>query len=259
VKINHHEGKATDHGHKASQRNHDKQPATETSMNFIRKAWDFVRNPAHSGAVVAILTFVLAIAGIVYTVFSILQWSVMRQTMENGERAFVFVKDPFLVGDGGKPGVPSGKPAWLAMNLMNSGETPARDAKVAFDYCATAGELPDNFSFAPGPTKQPIMLLAPKSEGQTSFQLPDTVLYDLEAGKRNLFVYGEVSYTDIFGEWHKTEFCSKYRGFVLNMDGTMDKFIWSACDKHNCHDGDCPEKWGDAPCPQIGAKLIPAP
>lgn len=179
---------------------------------------------------------------------------VARNTWKDGRRALIYAKDPFLIGDGRVPGVDSGKPAFLVVDLTNSGDTPARKAIGNTNYCATVGGLPNYFSFPPSPGTQPELLLPPKGVGQTSFELPNTLLVDTQLGRRNLFVYGVVEYEDVFNERHKTEFCSQYRGFVLQADGMVEKLIWSACDKHNCHDGDCPEKWGNAPCPQIGAK-----
>jgi hypothetical protein len=182
-----------------------------------------------------------------------------RDTLRDSQRAFVYARDPFLIGDGGKPGEPSNKPAWLVVDLPNSGETPARKVATNLNYCATIGELPDDFSFPPSPLSQPELMLAPKSEGQTSVELPDTLFADLEKEARTLYVYGVISYEDIFDQWHQTEFCAQYRGYVLKTDGTMDKLVFAACKKHNCHDKDCPKSWGDAPCPMIGAKQIPMP
>jgi hypothetical protein len=202
-------------------------------------------------------SFVIAVFSVIYSLVTIGLYRVASRSMKVSERAFISIEDPFLVGDGGKPNVLSGKPSWIVTNLKNSGQTPARNVSTNVNYCATGSELPSDFSFPPSPAFNPKMVIAPKSAGQTSFNLPDSVLMDIEAGKRNLFVYGTVSYEDIFGGLHRTEFCTKYRGFVLNTDGTMDKFIWSACDRHNCYDDDCQESWGDLGCPMIGPRLIP--
>jgi hypothetical protein len=48
-------------------------------MNWISRSWRFVKDPNHSGAVVAIFTIVIASTGIVYTIFAALQWTVMRE------------------------------------------------------------------------------------------------------------------------------------------------------------------------------------
>jgi hypothetical protein len=172
-----------------------------------------------------------------------------RDTLHDSERAFVYAKDPFLIGDGEKPGTTLTKPAFLVVNLPNSGETLARHATININYCLTMGGLPEAFAFSPSPKNQSPILIAPKTESQSSFELPAAVLADIEADKRTLFVYGQVSYQDIFDIWHKTEFCTQYRGFVLNDDGSIEKLIFSACPEHNCQDNDCPDKWGDALCP----------
>lgn len=63
-------------------------------MGFIKKWWSFVRDSQHSGAVVAIFTAVIAVTGIVYTIFSILQWYEMRTSVKIAHAAFLAANKP---------------------------------------------------------------------------------------------------------------------------------------------------------------------
>jgi hypothetical protein len=56
----------------------DTQDEHKQSGGFIKKWWNFVKDERHAGAVVAIFTFVISVTGIAYTIFSFMQWRVMR-------------------------------------------------------------------------------------------------------------------------------------------------------------------------------------
>jgi hypothetical protein len=56
----------------------DTQDEHKQSGGFIKKCWNFVKDERHAGAVVAIFTFVISVTGIAYTIFSFMQWRVMR-------------------------------------------------------------------------------------------------------------------------------------------------------------------------------------
>jgi hypothetical protein len=218
-------------------------------MTFFKKYWQLVRDPQHSGAVIAIFTIVIACTGLVYTGTCILQWCVMRQTMINSERAFVFTEKPFLVGDGGPPGHPfPDHPAFLVVDFKNSGETPARKAKINVGSCASKKGIPSGFAFPPAPGPEPVVVIAPKGGAQDSFPIPNAVLADIETEHADLIVYGEITYDDVFDKSHRTEFCAQYRGGLLDKEGNVEKFTWADCDKHNCYDDDCPKKWGTVDC-----------
>jgi len=74
-----------------------------------------------------------------------------------------------------------------------------------------------------------------------------------------MVVYGSIDYEDIFDDWHRTDFCFDYRGYLMKPDNSgIEKLIWSACPKHNCYDKDCPQTYGDVGCPQRGEMYVPA-
>jgi hypothetical protein len=229
-------GKPNDNGD-AVQREPDKS----TDGGMLRKIIGWLDELTIQRIALGVAAFLLAVTSY--------QACLTRTALHDSERAFVYMKDPFIVGDGIKDHSSLGRKAFLVIDLPNSADTPARKVVVNTNYCATTSGLPDDFSYPPG-TDEPPMMLPPKASGQTSFPVTEDLLLDIENSRKYLFVYGAVSYEDIFDEWHVTEFCSQYRGYVLNTDGTLDKFIFAACKKHNCHDGDCQKYWGAAPCPQ---------
>ena len=89
----------------------------------------------------------IAVSTTLYLVVTVLIYITAKQQLQISQRAFIYVDDPFLIGDGGMPGVPSGKPAFLVANLHNSGDTPARRVTVDINYCVNDGAVPSNFAF----------------------------------------------------------------------------------------------------------------
>ncbi|SRR6266571_1830315 len=65
----------------------DKHKPSEVSMGFIKRWWGFVKDPQHSGAVVAIFTIVIAITGILYTTVSVLQWCANNKAADAAKSA----------------------------------------------------------------------------------------------------------------------------------------------------------------------------
>ena len=126
----------------------------------------------------------IAVGTTLYFGVTVLIYLTAKQELKVSQRAFVHAGDPFLVGDGGLPGVPSGKPAFLVIDLNNSGNTLARKTSINTNYCAIVQKfIPGNFGFPPTPGSQPTLGLAPKTSGQTSFPVPESVLADVEANK----------------------------------------------------------------------------
>jgi hypothetical protein len=194
-----------------------------------------------------------------YAIVTYFQWHDVRSNFKISQRAFVYAQDPILIGDGGMPGVRSDRPAFLIVDLMNSGDTPARNGTSDINFCAVEQKIiPGNFAFPKNEDKKAKLLIGPKSGGHVGIELPLDTLADIEAGRKTMIVYGGISYQDIFDKWHRTEFCYDYRGFMLNKEGTgIEKLIWSDFNRHNCNDEDCPENYGDVGCPKPGEKYAP--
>lgn len=97
--------------------------------------------------------------------------------------------------------------------LLNSGFTPAH----RMDYWATAGilpfPLPETFDFpVPQDIRRKEFVLGPHQNimlnAFTDDFVPDEEVAELKAGRdRRIYIWGEVTYEDVFGEHHETRFC----------------------------------------------------
>ena len=201
-------------------------------------------------------TFVIAISTVIYTVVSVFLYLTAAQTLKVSQRAFVYAEDPVLGGIH-KPLVETGQPAWFGINILNSGETPARKTRFEANLCAASGTVGPDFNWAPFPSDDTPSLIAPKRGNQIGLEMPEPALLSVEAGKLHLLVYGTITYQDVFKEAHRTDFCFDYRGYTLNASGEIEHMIWAVCGAHECHDEDCPKIIGKAPCPGVCAQSGP--
>jgi hypothetical protein len=71
----------------------DKQPSP---YEVVRAAWEFVKEPKHSNALIAILTFIIAVTGIAYTIFSALQWVATRESVKTAGDALIQSNRPWV-------------------------------------------------------------------------------------------------------------------------------------------------------------------
>jgi len=71
----------------------DKHRPLEVSMGFIGRWWSFVKDPQHSGAVVAIFTIVIAVTGVLYTTVSVLQWCANKKAADAAASAAKTAKE----------------------------------------------------------------------------------------------------------------------------------------------------------------------
>jgi hypothetical protein len=103
-----------------SSRNKGQSKPAEVKMGFVRRWWHFVRDPQHSGAVVAIFTIVIAITGIAYTSFAFLQWQTMHDTLS--------LERPWLGPTQRRPVLVDAKTGQIQAvywNIRNGGRSPA--------------------------------------------------------------------------------------------------------------------------------------
>ena len=184
------------------------------------------------------------------------QWGVMERTLIFSERAFVYAKEAIIVGGRNMPDRPRPTyPAFIAVTIENTGNTPARNLTVDVNACAIPAELPPDFSYPSfAKTLGSPTLIGPRAGSQITLPIEDVILGDVYARRRNLFVYGTVLYVDIFGRARQTQFCFRYNGFSLGKDGNIDKTIFDPGEGHNCDDENCPEKWGDNDAGPSGPK-----
>jgi hypothetical protein len=158
----------------------------------------------------------------------------------------LYLKGIKIEGPPHKPKEQVAIPGYLAITWENSGETPARKAAFYVESCTRPGWPREDFRF-PYTKKdgRPQSLIPPKGTVKTVIKLDPDILCNVEREKSNMIVYGTVTYTDIFDQVHKSEFCRQWNGYTTNdTTGIIEDNQWDNCQQHNCHDDDCPQQWG---------------
>lgn len=170
--------------------------------------WDFMRDPKHSNAIIAIFTSLIFVTGVLYTTFAGLQWSATTSAMKLDERAWVGVikvnQFDFKTGPG----------FTIPFDVTNSGKTPALNVHSE----VTLKSLEKTVVFVPTydephPIKPSIYVIQPQMH-MTLSTLPIDVserqFNDIANGRGILYAYGHIVYDDIFGTEHNTTFCVMY-------------------------------------------------
>ncbi|MGZ5125207.1 MAG: hypothetical protein ACXWCY_05795 [Burkholderiales bacterium] len=158
---------------------------------------------------------------------------VRQEQSTNGiERAYLFPE--VNEGDGPRHS-PSGNLPWnIAVDLINSGKTPAiiRLLRGYADVLPVTGIPPDKIHTFPGSDDEIAPGVAiPKDTGYTSMvqvRITDTQWAQIESGNAVLYVMGRVEYDDVFQHRHKTGYCWQYA-----RQERMWKFVISQKNKLN--------------------------
>jgi len=209
---------------------------------MLKNLYQKWRTASFTDQIMAIATCFIASATIIYTVFSIIQTNI-SQNIFIAQRAFITTKKVVIAGASGiKSGVkPIGKPQ-VIVHYGNSGQTPARKVIADFFYYRIRSREPEEFDFQHIPDSKVISegaLVGPKDDYWFSQDIPPDNLIDIQ-NKKTLFVYGQISYFDIFNKRHITRFCFKSYRYTLNaVNGTIIDYIFHRCEKHNCDDEYC--------------------
>lgn len=188
-------------------------------------------------------TLIIAIFTIIYSLITYCIYDISKKNMIIGQRAFITTQKVVIRGASGiKFGVkPIGKPQ-VIVHYENSGQTPARKVIADFFYYRIRSREPEEFDFQRIPDSKVISegaLVGPKDDYWFSHDIPPDNLIDIQ-NKKTLFVYGQISYFDIFKTRHITRFCFKSYRYTLNaVDGTIIDYIFHRCEKHNCDDEYC--------------------
>jgi len=79
---------------------HANNPNREpTPMEVVTRWWGFIRDPLNAQGIIAAFTIVIALSGLGYGVFSVLQWVAMRDAISasrDSQRAWVGITDPMV-------------------------------------------------------------------------------------------------------------------------------------------------------------------
>ena len=233
--------------------NADKAPKpTGEGMHSI---WQFIIEPKHSNALIAIFTVLICVTGIWYTIFAALQWGAMkdsnqisRASLESVQRAFVSLQtlrvDRFNQVNNVKSWQIS--PTW-----ENTGATPAVDIAQYFN-AETRKSAPDGKDFigrisdAYEPT-----YLGPRSARDIGILVKEDAfiptvkqLGEVSTFTDSPYLWGWLCYRDTFTgtDAHVSEFCFQVVRVVPSpaSEGAQRVTLLS-CDLHNCVDGSCPD------------------
>lgn len=156
-----------------------------------------------------IFTGVIAVATVIYAVVSSRQLAVMHQQLENSQldqRAWVGPVEAIMPKAGEKP------EPHLGVKIMNSGKTPARRllTKISTQYLPAEAEFAPSYkdnSVKPGVSViQPGMRINLFSLATLGVMTPQEI-DGVRTGRNILYLYGLITYEDIFGRPHSTRFC----------------------------------------------------
>jgi hypothetical protein len=98
-------------------------------------------------------------------------------------------------------------------NVVNSGSTPAHDVRYAATAAILPVPLPPDFDLPPATVRSDAgAMVGPRQESiisaVVSEYVDDSLVSDIKRGNnKGLFIWGFVTYRDVFGEEHRTEFC----------------------------------------------------
>lgn len=220
----------------------DQHKPPEESMSFVKRWWAFVKNPDHSSAVVAIFTIVIAVTGILYAVFSYLQWHAMSgqlDEMQGANRPYIITIPPAFAATP----TPDFHKLDVTVSFVNVGSAPAVKMTntvplVAVKQDPGVGEQIEKCKFS-YPTPKEEHYLAPFgamgiaqaavtvssrfiSDAERAFILDDKG----EGAHEDIVVLGGVKYSGVRGGDFETAYC--YIWNPKSMSNTAF-YPWSSC------------------------------
>ena len=194
----------------------------------------------------------------IYAGISFLQLEGIREANKIGreanivsQRAFVFIPGDYDVISGSL--AKTKEKSWLfSFKMKNSGNTPATIngdyVNSNGSYNATYEPLPSNFEFPDNPgggpfpntiTKVARTVIAPHEEwGLSGLTIQDSVFERVNKGEAHVYFWGWVSYSDVFGCPHRTEFAREVVSAQKTTSGGR-AFFMGNLPEHNCIDKDC--------------------
>lgn len=188
-------------------------------------------------------TFVIALFTIVYSVVAIGQYFITKNTLVVSQRAFVYAKHANIVGGEPADPLPPNTSRKVDVTFGNSGQTWARNETATINFYFSKDGIPTDFTYPEDNPSQPV-LIAPQAEVHLFKTIPESDFLDI-TGKslKLLFVYGTVSYQDVFGDHRQTRYLFQYAGYELNpTTGKIVQYIFYQGPTHNCADNDCKPK-----------------
>jgi len=138
--------------------------------------------------------------------------------------------------------ISAGPPIVFAVNIKNSGKTPALNLKMftiigrAYppdelnDLDFQAADTGSNYAHAPG-TMMPGTFAHVLV--QTEHPMTETRVADIRSGKEVIYIWGTIRYEDIFQHQHATKFCVVGSERLINTEKGTFTLDFSECTRHN--------------------------
>jgi len=191
----------------------NEQKQKEDNMGFLTRRWQWVKDPNHASAVVAIFTFIIALTGIIYAVFAGLQWHATVQVMRLDQRPWIVPKS------GGQLQLQIGQPIARPLYVQNTGKTAAfifrmeivkEGDEPAFDLSPphiSKINTPVEWQGESTPSLNLLILEAPTKPVLSTQDLSDrftrrTIMF---------LTYGRITYDDMWGIHHLTTACQSFK------------------------------------------------
>jgi hypothetical protein len=130
-----------------------------------------------------------------------------------GQRPWISVRSIYLIHEI----TPLHGAVSLSTTFVNSGATPAKNLLANHYFLVASDEFPETPAYPSAAASKPIpVTLAAKEARSVVVQLP---ISEVDIGRithndGHLYVYGVATYSDGFGNEHRTTWCSKYDGGV---------------------------------------------
>ncbi|MBZ5537768.1 MAG: hypothetical protein LAO31_17575 [Acidobacteriia bacterium] len=205
---------------------------------------------SRSNHVITLATIVIAISTCAYTVYAIRLYFIEQRVNEiavGTQRAFVNFSS--TLNGGGI--VSQGKTVRMVFEVgwENSGTTPTKVALGKANIQAWSTDLPRSFDYRDLDDSRPSpAVIGPKATARIPVAIPIDDLIDVPRKGHHLFLWGWMSYRDIFEGTppRLTEFCAEITNIRSDKEDMTDpaaRFLWnvvSSCPGyHNCYDEDC--------------------
>lgn len=159
--------------------------------------------------------FLLLVFTAVYACISILQWNTTERQLSIGNRAWVVVEKI----DTSEPKI--GESLSVVLTILNTGNTPSIKTTVTSRISTKVDS-----DLLPITEPRNFVVIGPRCEMHHKIStgpLDETTVSALKEHKLPLYFFGFITYDDVFGEHHKTRFCT-----IRNPDG-----LFNACTSGN--------------------------
>jgi hypothetical protein len=219
--------------------------AYDATLPYVLEAGPFLETHEHSVTtlllvVLALCLLMLALATRNAARAGQAAAGIAEQALMRLHRAFVFPRDFAAVGVVAQP---SGPAIRVRFKWHNSGGTPARGVKAQVGWDHWQGEIPGGFAF-PGYGGGVFggTYIAPSSDlPSPTIDIDVAIIEATRVGQIRTFLWGEVTYEDVFAATHVTRFCWEIhvRGDSAYAANARLEISTTTHARNNCIDEDC--------------------